>query len=110
MVALSFPVVPDITQGPVDTARRIGESVTFTCNATGVPLPSITWSSTSSSSINGFGTIDGTTRQSQITISGLQLDDFENYTCTATNQFGNDSVTALLQCKMIIYFIYCYCT
>ena len=74
--------------------------MTFICNATGLPLPSITWSSNSSSSIpvqsGDDVVIDGTTRQSQITLSNLQLDDFQNYTCTATNQYGNDSETALL--------------
>ena len=33
---------------------------------------------------------------SMLTISNLQDDDFENYTCTATNMFGSDGVIALL--------------
>ena len=103
----SFLVVPNITQGPTDIAGRTEESVTFICNATGLPLPSITWSSNSSSSIpvqsGDDVVIDGTTRQSQITLSNLQLDDFQNYTCTATNQYGNDSETALLGSECYIH-------
>lgn len=91
-------------QGPVDMARRIGESVMFTCIATGVPLPNITWSSSNSGSItvdpNDDMIISVTTRQSQIMLSNLALNNFTTYTCTATNQFGMDTTMALLQCKM----------
>ena len=98
-------VVPEITQGPIDAARRIGESVMFTCNATGVPLPNITWRSDSNDTITPQSdevTDDGMVRQSQIMLSNLQLGDFEIYTCTATNEFDSDSEMALLQCEMII--------
>jgi len=45
----------------------------------------------SSMVING-----GTAIQSTLTLSSLQDDDFGNYTCTATNVFNSDNVTALL--------------
>ena len=91
-----------ITQAPNDTPSMINDSVTFTCMATGVPLPDITWSSDSSNNITGqpdvmiSDTVDGTMRESQLTLTNLQADDFQNYTCNATNQFGNDDETALL--------------
>ena len=96
---MHFLVVPEITQGPVDMAARVGESVTFTCTATGVPLPNITWSSDSSDSITATSDVvsdNDTMRVSQIMLSDLQINDFQNYTCTAMNVFGNDSETALL--------------
>jgi len=71
--------------------------VTFTCIATGVPLPDITWSSDSNSNIIGQpnvkinNIVDGTTRESQLTLTSLQANDFQNHTCNATNQFGSDS-------------------
>ena len=70
----------------------------FTCTATGIPLPTITWSSDSRNSIKATGdiVINGTTRLSTLTLSSLQDDDFDNYTCTVTNMFGSDNVTALL--------------
>jgi len=40
--------------------------------------------------------IDGTTILSTLTLSNLQDDDFDNYTCTVTNMFGSDNITALL--------------
>ena len=77
--------------------------MTFTCNATGVPLPTITWSSVSNSIIMSQSdeVIDGGLVRSQIMISTLQLGGFEIYTCTATNEFGSDSEMASLQCKII---------
>ena len=96
-----FLVVPEITQGPVTAAGRLDEDVIFTCNATGVPLPNITWSGPDMTDITVQPVINDT-RQSQITVSDLQIGDFGTYTCTATNEFGSVSETALLECKCII--------
>ena len=101
-----YLAVPKIIQGPVDAARSLGESVIFICNATGVPLPIITWSSDSRSAImpiTDMVTDGGLVRQSQIMLSNLQLGNFENYTCTALNEFGNDIEMTLLQCEMLSY-------
>ena len=74
----------------------------FTCNATGVPLPNITWSSDTSSVIMDQGdimiedSVDGLIRESQLIIMDLKAADFQNYTCNATNMFGSDNATALL--------------
>ena len=101
-----FLVNPEITQGPVDAARMLGQNVIFTCTATGLPLPNITWSSTNAIDIpvqtDDDMMINNTTRRSQITVPNLQLNDFKMYTCTATNEFDSDSETALLECKCII--------
>ena len=99
---LCFVVIPEITQGPIDMARQLGENVNFTCNATGVPLPDITWSSDSSSNIMDEGDImildstDALMRESRLIIMNLKAADFQNYTCNATNMFGSNSETALL--------------
>ena len=85
--------------GPINTPGMIGGNVMFTCTAIGIPLPIIIWMdqdsnivwTTSDMVING-----GTVIQSTLTFSNLQDDDFDNYTCTATNMFGSDNVTALL--------------
>ena len=87
-----------ITEGPMDTAGVVGGNVTFTCTATGIPLPNITWMDENDNSVlvGSDMIIDGTTILSTLTLSNLQDDDFDNYTCTATNMFGSDDVTALL--------------
>ena len=100
-----FLVVPEITQGPVTAAGRLDEDVIFTCTATGVPLPNITWSGpdmTDNPVQPSDDMIIDDTRQSQITVSDLEIGDFGTYTCTATNDFDSVNATALLECKCII--------
>ena len=92
-------MVPTITQGPVETPGMINDSVMFTCTATGIPLPTITWMDENDNMmLMGSDMIidDGTAILSTLTLSNLQDDDFDNYTCTATNMFGSDNETALL--------------
>ena len=115
-VFCTFLVVLVITQGPVDVAQKIGKSVTFTCNATGEPLPDITWTR----DIGGVimeqpGDImitditEGITRQSQLMLTNLLEGDFQNYTCNATNRFGSHSVTALLGSELCLFVCLCVC-
>ena len=103
-------VVPDIIQDPVDMARKVGETVTFSCNASGVPLPDITWSSDSDGTLaqgdNGVTITNNTvgmTRQSQLTLMNLEDNDFQNYTCTAANEFGSDDVTVILGSELLSF-------
>jgi len=97
-------VVPTITQGSVDIPAMIGDTVMFTCTATGIPLPTITWMDQDGNLVVGSTTdisdmiIDGTIL-STLTLSNLQDDDFGDYTCSATNMFGSDDTTALLGSK-----------
>ena len=81
----------------------IGGSVTFTCTATGIPLPTITWMDQVGNIVGTISdmVINDTTIQSTLTLSNLQDDDFDNYTCTATNMFGSDNVTALLGSELL---------
>jgi len=96
-------VVPVITEGPNDTYAMITGSVTFTCTATGIPLPTITWMDENDNSVlvGSDMIIDDITILSTLTLSSLQNDDFDNYTCTATNMFGSDNVITLLRSEFI---------
>jgi len=87
----------------------IGGSIMFNCTATGIPLPTITWIDENDNSVlvGSDMIIDSTTILSILTLSNLQDDDFDNYTCTATNMFGSDSVTTLLsegKCQLAVHF------
>ena len=102
--------VPVITERPIDMAGNVGGTVTFTCNADGVPLPVIIWSSDRDGTLeqgDAGVTITnnavGMTRQSQLTLMNLEDNDFQNYTCTATNEFGSDDVTAILGSELLSF-------
>ena len=97
-------VVPNITQGPTNESRILDGSVMFTCTATGIPLPIITWMDENDDTMLTADdmVISGTTILSTLTLSNLQDDDFDNYTCTATNMFGSDDVTVLLGSELVV--------
>ena len=102
-----YIVGPTITEAPVNIVDTLEGSVTFTCTATGIPLPNITWSSDSNDSIAATSNkiLGNITIQSNLTLSVLQRDDFMNYTCTAVNEFGIDSRTAVLGSKLLVSFV-----
>jgi len=69
----------------------------------GACLPNITWMDEDGSLLMGSDmVINSTSIQSTLT-SNLQDDAFDNCTCTATNKFGIDSVTALLESELVVY-------
>jgi len=91
-------VAPVVTESPHDVSGMIDDSVVFICTATGIPLPTITWSSDIDGDIatNTETIFNMTTIYSEVIISDVQEDDFTNYTCTAENQFGSVTATAML--------------
>ena len=91
-------VAPVVVESPHDASGMIDDSVVFTCTVTGIPLPTITWSSDTDGDITTSTEtiLNMTTIYSEIIISDVQVDDFINYTCTAENQFGSVNATAML--------------
>ena len=69
-----------------------GESVYVTCTATGIPDPTITWSR------NGIELTD--TGRARVLDGGVLLvtetEESEMYTCTASNEAGDDQETITL--------------
>ena len=90
-------VAVEITQGPMEVTSLIGGEVTFTCMATGIPLPTITWMD-QDGVINASNEtiLDMITVYSQIIIPDVQMEDFTTYTCTAMNLFGMIAEDAML--------------
>ena len=97
-INIHFIVAAEIIQSPTEVTSLIGGSVLFTCTVTGIPLPTISWSSDTGGDIatNTQTMFNMTTIYSEIIISNVQMDDFTNYTCTAQNQFGSVTAVAML--------------
>ena len=77
----------------------------FTCTATGIPLPTISWSSDTGGDITTIAQTmsNMTTIYSEINITNVQMDDFTTYTCTAENQFVSvTAATMLVNASMLL--------
>ncbi len=106
-----------ITAPTADTTvtENEGSAVTFTCTATGVPEPSISWSPGAGSRINitnGSPVTDGDgfiSVSSNLTISTLERGDAGGYNCTANNT-GTSATrmfTLTVNCEYIFILIDC---
>jgi len=87
----------DQTQNEVDTA-------TFTCQATGEPVPTISWyfndvpvdvTNTSKYTVS-VTSLNVTTNSSTLTIMSVQSSDVGTYTCNATNVVSIDTSSGVL--------------
>ena len=93
---MSLPIaIPTITvsDGPGNVPVNETESVTFTCEADGEPIPSFQWEKVGTGNIISDGTkytIDNSTPgRSTLTVNDAEPSDVGNYTCTATNVHGS---------------------
>ena len=109
VAAIISPEVMDQTQNKGDTAS-------FTCQATGRPVPTISWY------YNGAQLVDGseymitemllntTTISNILTIMSVELSDVGTYTCNATNVMSSDTSSGVLTVNgelllLTVYFI-----
>ena len=87
----------------MDQTEDEGYSGSFTCQATGDPIPTISWY------FNGHGPlddstkygisvegIDNSTNSSTLTIDYVQSSDVGTYTCNATNVVSSDTSSGVL--------------
>ena len=85
-------VAASITQKPSSIVAEVGENVIFPCQATGLPLPTITWRRAFGSLPKGkTAVVDG-----NLTIRNIAKTDKGDYVCSAKNFLGQDSVVAQL--------------
>lgn len=88
-LSIAQPRPPSITQQPEDAVVAPGAMATFSCAASGEPLPSISWtrdeqpvvSSPQATIIGGGGT-------SSLTLTGVQSEVTGIYQCEAVNTEG----------------------
>ena len=84
-------VVPQFTRNPMSIIRLIRDNVSMSCEAFGVPPPSITWFKgtdhldLSSPLIRSANTTIGHITSSEINITLISFSDDSDYHCTATN-------------------------
>ena len=101
---LAAPSPPSILENPENSIiASVGQTVTFTCSATGEPSPTISWT------FNNvtlppvmFETNDGV---SVLTITDIQTTDIGIYRCTASNSQGSatsGSASLQLACKYCV--------
>ena len=98
---------PEITAQPQGETRIEGENVTFTCNATGNPVPSISWTSmtrnVSTLDTSHNSRISFLADNKQLTITNVSRTDSGEYRCVANNSLGNatsDAAVLDIQCNV----------
>ena len=91
----------EITTHPSNVTKTEGENVTLHCNATGYPLPTLSWTK-DGSDISNNSRISFSADKKQLAITKANRVDRGGYRCVANNSLGNDvSMAAVVdvQCK-----------
>ena len=98
-----FPLVtPTINLQVVDQIQNEGDLTLFTCQATGEPVPTISWYFNNTLLVDGMKhtisdtLVNTTTINSTITIMSVQSSDVGTYTCNATNVLSADTSSGIL--------------
>ena len=71
-----------------------GENVTLSCNATGIPVPMVSWIK-----VDGHMTVSN---GSELVLTNINRSEAGEYRCEASNECGSASETATIevQCKL----------
>ena len=102
----------------MDNATVIVEemNITFICESTGFPLPTIVWSRTNGALSNRVFVSDSVTAligngnvtkvSVNLTITNISREDAGVYVCQATNSIDSDSsnISVTVQCKYIVLY------
>ena len=82
-----------------------GNNITITCESTGVPLPTIVWTSRGTVLVSDSTVANGSAlRVTEIlTIMNVSREHTGVYTCSANNSIGSDNsnVSITVQCKFL---------
>ena len=95
-------VAPLITTQPQSGSVTEGDNVTLSCNASGNPLPAMSWTRDGSLVSSGDQRISFEARNRRLTITNVSRVDSGEYRCVADNSEGNDTSNATtldVQCK-----------
>ena len=95
-------VAPMINSEVMDETQNEGDTASFSCQATGEPVPTISWYFNGNLLVNGteyiisIMSLNTTTISSTLTIMNVQSSDVGTYTCNATNVISSDTSSAVL--------------
>ena len=95
-------VAPSINPEVMDRAQTEGGNASLTCQATGEPVPTISWYFNDTLLTDGTKyttsetSVNTTTISSTLTIMSVQSSDVGTYTCNATNVLSNDTSSGVL--------------
>jgi hypothetical protein len=82
---------PSVTISPRYSTARLNEAVEFQCSASGIPTPSVSWT-TSRGPVPAHINVQGNT----LRIPLVRATDAAEYICTARNNAGSESTRAIL--------------
>ncbi|XP_069804832.1 neural cell adhesion molecule 1 isoform X1 [Dendropsophus ebraccatus] len=97
IILLKVYAKPKITYVENKTAVELDNEITLTCEASGDPLPSITWRtatrniSEEDKTLDGRIEVQGHIRMSSLTLKDIQYTDAGEYFCVASNTIGQDT-------------------
>ena len=86
----------------MDQTQNEGDTASFTCQATGEPVPTISWYFNGVLLVNGMKhmipmmSLNTTTINSTLTIMNVQSSDVGTYTCNTTNVVSTDTSSGVL--------------
>ena len=105
-------VIPNISPEVINQAENEGDTASFTCQATGEPVPTISWYYNGILLVNGAKymitemSLNTTTISNAIAIMSVESSDVGTYTCNATNVVSSDTSSGVLtvngECANII--------
>ena len=104
MCIIFYLVIPTILPGLMYQTQNEGDTSSFTCQATGEPVPTITWYF-SGTPVNEANTmkytisvipLNATTLSNILTIMNVESSDVGTYTCNATNVLSSDTSSGIL--------------
>ncbi|MED6274351.1 hypothetical protein CHARACLAT_015554, partial [Characodon lateralis] len=111
-LSLKVFVKPKITYIVNRTVSEMEEQVTFTCEASGDPTPTISWSYGEQVFAEGDQSPDGNVvvrsdaRVSSLTLKYVKYTDAGQYLCTARSAIGEDEQNAYLEVRCEYFMVF----